>query len=246
MDLRGWWTLAAEAESAEAAVGAWPSLSAADRKAVRAAVAKAKNAAGLLEDHVRALGAQLGAVVEEAELDALINSWPSAGGLSEHLALELAASERRGRPLEPSEPVPGCGCAVCTGIPADHPVRTAAHRRLAARLAAARASGADGDRAQRRQQWAQRVAQAKAVSILAVAQLLGLGSPEGRGKEQKVRCPLHGDEHPSLSLNAAKNLWYCHPCGEGGDALGLYMRVRKASFADAVRALTLDSTRAGG
>jgi DNA primase len=78
---------------------------------------------------------------------------------------------------------------------------------------------------------------AKAVSILDVAHRLGLGPASGHGKEQRITCPFHADEHPSLSLNTEKNVWFCHPCGEGGDGLGLYMRVKEISFAAAVREL---------
>ena len=50
-----------------------------------------------------------------AELDQLVASWadPTAPPVSYHLILELAESGRRGRPLEQSEWVPGCTCAIC-------------------------------------------------------------------------------------------------------------------------------------
>ena len=32
-------------------------------------------------------------------------------------------------------------------------------------------------------------------------------------------CPLHGDTRPSFYVNAVKNLFYCHGCGQGGDLI---------------------------
>ena len=32
-------------------------------------------------------------------------------------------------------------------------------------------------------------------------------------------CPLHQETHPSFYVNAAKNLFYCHGCGHGGDLI---------------------------
>jgi DNA primase len=32
-------------------------------------------------------------------------------------------------------------------------------------------------------------------------------------------CPLHGDTRPSFYVNACRNLFYCHGCGQGGDLI---------------------------
>ncbi len=123
--------------------------------------------------------------------------------------------------LAPGDPVPGCGCPGCTGIPSDHPVR---QRQL-----------------RRRQAGYERLAEivdlARQVPILEVVQRLGLGTPAKRGKELAVRCPLHEDNDPSLRLNPTKQLWYCAPCGLGGDGIALYMKARRIEFAEAVREL---------
>ena len=42
-----------------------------------------------------------------------------------------------------------------------------------------------------------------------------------RGREVAFRCPLHDDSAPSLLVDPAKNLWYCFPCGVGGDVVSL-------------------------
>ena len=39
----------------------------------------------------------------------------------------------------------------------------------------------------------------------------------GTGQELLGLCPLHQDTRPSFYVNAAKNLFYCHGCGRGGD-----------------------------
>jgi hypothetical protein len=78
---------------------------------------------------------------------------------------------------------------------------------------------------------------ARAASILEVAGVLGLGEPQRAGHEYRVRCPLHEDTHPSLRLSPAKSVWYCDPCGTGGDAIALVMRTRGCGFAEAVRTI---------
>jgi DNA primase len=32
-------------------------------------------------------------------------------------------------------------------------------------------------------------------------------------------CPLHREKHPSFYVNARKNVFYCHGCGQGGDLI---------------------------
>jgi DNA primase len=39
------------------------------------------------------------------------------------------------------------------------------------------------------------------------------GHRVGAGHEFAGLCPLHDDTHPSLYVNAQKNLFYCHGCG---------------------------------
>lgn len=187
-------------------------------------------------------------------LDALIESWPRHR-ISDHLHLEIAAAfdadrsaclpsvlvmiregvanvrEKTRRSyldafsqpnsLAPSDPVPGCGCAGCTGIPADHPVR---------QVAVQRSKASSRGRAEV-------VERARDVSILEVARRLGLGEPVKRGKSLLLRCPLHDDQDPSMSIDVEKGLWYCFPCGEGGDGISLYMKTRRQSFGDTVREL---------
>ena len=200
-------------------------------------------------DPLRSLGDEL----DEA-LDAIVDSWPRHRG-SDHLRLEVAAAfdadrkcslpsvdamlaqgvadidprSRRWYLDEFSQPsalaqgdsVPGCGCPLCTGIPSDHPVR---QRRLRRRRAGY-------------ERFAEIVEKARQIPIAQVAERLGLGALTRRGKSVLVRCPLHDDHNPSMSLDIGRGLWFCHPCAEGGDAIKLYMRARRIEFVGAVREL---------
>jgi DNA primase len=49
-----------------------------------------------------------------------------------------------------------------------------------------------------------------------------------------VLCPFHDDHDPSLLLNTDEDLWFCFPCGAGGDGIALVMRVRGCGFTEAV------------
>ena len=156
-------------------------------------------------------------------LDGVIDSWHS-DGISDHVSSEIGATYRRGRPLEAGARVPGCVCPLCTGVSDELPAwtrRTPAHAR----------------KMESRATWDARVDQARGVPLLEVVRFLGLGDPVKRGKELAVQCPLHEDRHPSLRLNPGKGMWFCHPCGEGGDGLRLFMRARRIEFAEAVKEL---------
>lgn len=47
------------------------------------------------------------------------------------------------------------------------------------------------------------------------------GPGERRGREVYFRCPLHDDTNPSLRVNPETGVWYCDPCGVGGDVIEL-------------------------
>ena len=54
--------------------------------------------------------------------------------------------------------------------------------------------------------------------------------PAGHGSEFVGLCPLHPETHPSFYVNARKNLFYCHGCGQGGDLLRFIQLSRQLSF----------------
>jgi DNA primase len=54
--------------------------------------------------------------------------------------------------------------------------------------------------------------------------------PTGHGSEFVGLCPLHPETRPSFYVNARKNLFYCHGCGQGGDLLRFVQLFRHLSF----------------
>jgi len=54
--------------------------------------------------------------------------------------------------------------------------------------------------------------------------------PAGHGHEFVGFCPLHPETRPSFYVNARKNLFYCHGCGQGGDLLRFVQLSRHLSF----------------
>lgn len=53
--------------------------------------------------------------------------------------------------------------------------------------------------------------------------LAGPGRMQQFGAEWSTNCvlPDHSDRTPSFSVNPEKNLWFCHGCARGGDAVEL-------------------------
>jgi hypothetical protein len=144
--------------------------------------------------------------------------------LSPHIALEIANAVHLGHqpgdapPLAPGEPVAGCPCPCCTNIPADHPARRSLRRR------------------KRRQLDPLPLDQARAISLLEISERLGLDLRRV-GQSWRGPCPLHGGEHRNFAINPEHGRFKCFVCGEGGDGIELWMRVRGVSFVDAVREL---------
>ncbi|HEX7696639.1 MAG TPA: CHC2 zinc finger domain-containing protein [Candidatus Acidoferrum sp.] len=54
--------------------------------------------------------------------------------------------------------------------------------------------------------------------------------PAAHGDEFVGLCPLHLETRPSFYVNARKNLFYCHGCGQGGDLLRFVQLSRHLSF----------------
>ena len=121
----------------------------------------------------------------------------------------------------------GCDCPTCTGLPAEHP----AHR--LPQPTSPRTFGNDHARLR----WDRQKEAARHLPIVEVASRLGWGEPVRRGRELVVRCPLHEDRTPSCRLNPERQVWFCDPCGRGGDAIDLYGLARRIGFVEAVREL---------
>jgi DNA primase len=56
------------------------------------------------------------------------------------------------------------------------------------------------------------------------------GQPASHGPEFVGLCPLHPETRPSFYVNARKNLFYCHGCGQGGDLIRFVELSRHLSF----------------
>ena len=56
------------------------------------------------------------------------------------------------------------------------------------------------------------------------------GRPAGQGPEFVGLCPLHPETRPSFYVNARKNLFYCHGCGQGGDLIRFVELSQHLSF----------------
>jgi len=57
------------------------------------------------------------------------------------------------------------------------------------------------------------------------------------GKRFKGLCPLHKEKTPSFGVEPVQGLYYCFGCGQGGDAIDLYMRLSGDDFPGAIEAL---------
>jgi len=51
-------------------------------------------------------------------------------------------------------------------------------------------------------------------------------------------CPLHEETRPSFYVNARKDVFYCHGCGQGGDLLRFIQLSRHLSFSQSLASLT--------
>jgi DNA primase len=59
----------------------------------------------------------------------------------------------------------------------------------------------------------------------------------GGAQTMKGLCPFHDEKTPSFTVRVDKNLWFCHGCGRGGDAIGYAMDSGHLTFVEAVEQL---------
>jgi DNA primase len=62
------------------------------------------------------------------------------------------------------------------------------------------------------------------------------------GGNVKGLCPFHDEKTPSFTVSSARNVYFCHGCGAGGDAIRFIMDVDHLTFVESVERL---AARAG-
>jgi DNA primase len=62
------------------------------------------------------------------------------------------------------------------------------------------------------------------------------GSPVGHSEFVGL-CPLHKETQPSFYVNARKDVFYCHGCGQGGDLIRFIQLSRHLSFRQSIARL---------
>jgi hypothetical protein len=59
----------------------------------------------------------------------------------------------------------------------------------------------------------------------------------GQPVARQMRCTLHEDVKPSLTVSDEKGFWFCHSCRVGGDAFEYYARARRLGHSAALSEL---------
>ncbi|HET6479156.1 MAG TPA: CHC2 zinc finger domain-containing protein, partial [Actinoplanes sp.] len=57
------------------------------------------------------------------------------------------------------------------------------------------------------------------------------------GGNLKGLCPFHDEKTPSFTVAPARNVYYCHGCGAGGDAIKFLMDAEHLSFIESIERL---------
>lgn len=84
----------------------------------------------------------------------------------------------------------------------------------------------------------QKVSRARQIRPGAILYALGVGEPIKKNGTWVSYCPFHDDTNPSLRIDREQGLWYCFPCGEGGDMIDLWMQLTDDGFLEAVEQIS--------
>ena len=71
------------------------------------------------------------------------------------------------------------------------------------------------------------------------------GGEVREGRSSSVRCVLHDDSRRSAVINTKDNLYYCHTCGKGGNAVNIISIKENMEFKDALARAVEILTRSG-
>ena len=55
------------------------------------------------------------------------------------------------------------------------------------------------------------------------------------GRAAAVKCVMHNESRASAVINTYDNLYYCHRCGKGGNAVNIIMIKEELEFRDALK-----------
>ena len=61
------------------------------------------------------------------------------------------------------------------------------------------------------------------------------GGEVREGKSASVRCCIHNDSRRSAVINTYDNLYYCHTCGKGGNAVNIVCIIENLEFGDGLK-----------
>lgn len=75
------------------------------------------------------------------------------------------------------------------------------------------------------------------VTMRDVAEMYGFSTDR---RTQKIRCPFHDDNGPSLQVYPGSRGYYCFSCGTGGDVINFVQRLFSINFLDACRKMNDD------
>jgi len=74
---------------------------------------------------------------------------------------------------------------------------------------------------------------ANAISIKDIVN--NYGGEVREGKAASVKCLMHSDSRRSAVMNTYDNLYFCHTCGKGGNAVNVVMVMENLEFKDALK-----------
>ena len=84
---------------------------------------------------------------------------------------------------------------------------------------------------------------ANSVPIAAIVRYFG--GEVRDGSPASVRCCLHNDSRRSAVIDVYNNLYYCHTCGKGGNAVNLVCILENLEFKDGLKRAVEIATRSG-
>ena len=84
---------------------------------------------------------------------------------------------------------------------------------------------------------------ANAIPIGAI--VANYGGEVREGKSASVKCCLHSDSRRSAVMNTYDNLYYCHTCGKGGNAVSIVCILENMEFKDGLKRAVEIATGSG-